>query len=77
MAENLQTTRLKIISETDALITVQLPNEEKINLPKNIFPVNRTADGYYFLTLSHLSRQEAVSKDLAQNILNELINTDS
>lgn len=74
MAENIQTTKLTILEETESNFTVVLPNSEKLTLPKNLFPPTRNADGYCFLTISNVSNQAAVSKELAQNLLNEIIN---
>lgn len=75
MSENLQTTKCAILEETENNITVTLTTGEKLTLPKSLFPLTRTADGYYFLTISNVPGQEAVSKELAQNLLNELVNT--
>ena len=74
MSENIQTTKLTILEETETSFTVALPSNEKLTLPKNLFPLTRTADDYCFLTISNISKQEAVSKELAQNLLNEIIN---
>lgn len=75
MSENLQTTKCTILEETETNITVVLVSGEKLTLPKSLFPLTRTTDGYYFLTISNVPGQEAVSKELAQNLLNELVNT--
>jgi hypothetical protein len=74
MSENLQTTKCTLLEETETNTTVALSTGEKITLPKSLFPPTQTKDGYYFLTISNISKQEAVSKELAQNLLNEIIN---
>ena len=75
MSENLQTTKCTLLEETETNITVSLASGEKLTLPKNLFPLTRANDGYYFLTISNVPGQDAVSKELAQNLLNELVNT--
>ncbi len=74
MSEQLQTTKLEILEQTPSQVQVALPNGEKLSLPLSLFPIASTQANSCFLTISQVPDQEAVSKELAQNLLNELIN---
>lgn len=74
MSEKLKTTKFQIVETTENSQTISLSDGTRFTLPKNIFPEEKNDDGYYFITISTVSNQEAVSKELAENLLNELIN---
>ncbi|MCX6784934.1 MAG: hypothetical protein NTV81_03295 [Candidatus Komeilibacteria bacterium] len=74
MSEQIQTTKLEILEQTPNQVQVALPNGEKLSLPLSLFPATSTQANSCFLTISQVPNQEVVSKELAQNLLNELIN---
>ena len=55
---------------------LKLENNETIIWPKNNLPPNSKEGSVYFITLKDLKEKEGSNKELAKNILNEILDTD-